>query len=158
MREPSIDAVLLVGGLINGSVFAQPQVETAAQQPDVWMTIQELPVGTRLRLTTNDGSEITGQLVTLAAAYVVVEETREGWATRRTIRRANVLSVDVVSPPSEKHMSKAAKIAIGAVVDFVVLLMVGLSAGLAHRRNRERGPIALQGRVVEKPQAVTAAR
>ena len=30
----------------------------------------------------------------------------------------------------------------------------GELAGLAHRRNRDRGPIALQRRVVEKPQAV----
>lgn len=80
-------AALLVGTLTNASVLAESladAISNAQQSTDVWASVQGLPPGTRLKLTLNDGSEVTGTVVETRADAVVMNANQPGSSGLKT--------------------------------------------------------------------------
>lgn len=104
--------------LTNASVLAEPlDAVSESQQPaDAWDSVQGLLPGTRLKLTFNDGSEVTGTVVETRADAVVMNDNQPGRAGLKTPRgsslrdkltftRSDVATVSVLKVPTRYRAS-----------------------------------------------------
>jgi hypothetical protein len=106
MRHIALMLIVLLTGPTG--VFAQaPQVA----QGDVWSVVQDLPTGTRLKLTLSDGAEVTGTVVDIRTDAVVMDEIKTTAKTIKGSIRSAASSDDLVFRRTDVTMAMVVQMA-----------------------------------------------